>query len=518
MFAFINLIVLISGVNGARILGIIPSPCYSHQAAFHQLWRELSLRGHQVTTITTHPLCDPTLTNLTEIDPTQFFENGTDLNVPRIVMATQVNIALGFREYFEQMADIMDKQFSCPPVKRLIDDPDAKFDLVMGEYFFGGVFAFAKRFGCPSIGIISLDGLSYQYTQAGSLSHSTSFPDYLVATGEPLTFSERVLSFLYALGIDLYVRQYNEIMQQRVVDKHFGRNYASVYEIFRNISSLFLNANSILHQIRPLVPGIIHLRGEFHRSPSKPLPKDLQAILDSAYNGIIYFSFGSNVKFEYLPPKLIEALSGTFAELPYTVLWKHELGFVRNKSDNVIVSKWLPQQDILRHPNIKLFITQGGLQSMDEAIYEHVPMIGIPFFGDQPYNVKKMVSKGFGLELDHRNLEKEELKATILEVINNPKYRNTIKELAELAQDQPMTGIEKAVWWTEYVIRHKGAKHLRSPLLDIPWYQYLLLDVIGVLVLSTLVIVCLVYFLIRKLVRFVKSRFLKKSVFREKKD
>uniref|UniRef100_A0A1Y1NHP0 Glucuronosyltransferase n=1 Tax=Photinus pyralis TaxID=7054 RepID=A0A1Y1NHP0_PHOPY len=124
-------------------------------------------------------------------------------------------------------------------------------------------------------------------------------------------------------------------------------------------------------------------------------------------------------------------------------------------------------------------------------------MIGIPFYGDQPYNVRRMVSKGFGLELDHRTLDKETLKAAILEVANNPKYRNTLKRLAQLAQDQPMTGIEKAVWWTEYVIRHRGAKHLRSPLLDMPWYQYLLLDVIGVLLLAVLLILYVVYLIIR---------------------
>jgi glucuronosyltransferase len=62
-------------------------------------------------------------------------------------------------------------------------------------------------------------------------------------------------------------------------------------------------------------------------------------------------------------------------------------------------------------------------------------------------------------------------------------------------RDQPRTPLEQAVYWTEYVIRHKGAPHLRSAVVDLAWYQYFLLDVIAVLALaavSTLLIMCFV--------------------------
>lgn len=60
-----------------------------------------------------------------------------------------------------------------------------------------------------------------------------------------------------------------------------------------------------------------------------------------------------------------------------------------------------------------------------------------------------------------------------------------------------MTGLERAIWWSEYVIRHKGAKRLKSPTLDLPWHQFLLLDVIGALILIILIIFSLIYKLYR---------------------
>ena len=63
------------------------------------------------------------------------------------------------------------------------------------------------------------------------------------------------------------------------------------------------------------------------------------------------------------------------------------------------------------------------------------------------------------------------------------RYRENPQRLSRIYRDQPQTPLEQAVYRMEYVIRHNGAPHLRSGALDVTWYQYLLLDVIAVLVL-----------------------------------
>lgn len=75
----------------------------------------------------------------------------------------------------------------------------------------------------------------------------------------------------------------------------------------------------------------------------------------------------------------------------------------------------------LGHPNIKLFITQGGWQSLEEALYSKVPILGMPIYADQFFNVKQSVHRGLGLSIDYKSFSKLELLNKILEVAENPK-------------------------------------------------------------------------------------------------
>lgn len=59
---------------------------------------------------------------------------------------------------------------------------------------------------------------------------------------------------------------------------------------------------------------------------------------------------------------------------------------------------------------------------MEESIYSEVPLVVIPFFGDQEQNAKLMKSKGIAVIVEVRPyLDKDKLKTAILEVITNPK-------------------------------------------------------------------------------------------------
>jgi glucuronosyltransferase len=93
-------------------------------------------------------------------------------------------------------------------------------------------------------------------------------------------------------------------------------------------------------------------------------------------------------------------------------------------------------------------------------------------------------------------------------IFNNfcPRYRENAQRLSQIFLDQPLTPLEQAVFWTEYVIRHKGAPQMRSAVLDLSWYQYFLLDVIAVLALAAGSLLLTVFLVVRAVLRKVLGR------------
>lgn len=81
------------------------------------------------------------------------------------------------------------------------------------------------------------------------------------------------------------------------------------------------------------------------------------------------------------------------------------------------------------------------------------------------------------------------------------------KNASEIFKDRPMSPAELVVYWTEYVIRYKGAPHLKSHSFNLTWYQYFLLDVISIV----LIFVSVVLFLYYKLLKFIYKTVIKYS-------
>jgi hypothetical protein len=107
----------------------------------------------------------------------------------------------------------------------------------------------------------------------------------------------------------------------------------------------------------------IHLNIDFGENCFNKYPlkfKNANYVLDQFVNQVI------------LIQNIAEVFRKTFESLEYRVLWKYEGKFVESTNQNLMVEKckWFdfPQEDIIAHPNVKVFINHGGFLSLQESI------------------------------------------------------------------------------------------------------------------------------------------------------
>lgn len=177
-------------------------------------------------------------------------------------------------------------------------------------------------------------------------------------------------------------------VQRKLFKKYFPKSRKSFDELFKSSALIFTNVHVTSLSARPYLPNIIEIGG-IHVEKAKELPENIQKYLDEADEGAILFSMGSVIQAHKWQVEKREAFVQAFKKLKQRVIWKYENETLPNKPDNVMISPWVPQRDILAHKNVKLFITHGGYLGTTEATYEGVPALGIAVYADQ------MVNKSF---------------------------------------------------------------------------------------------------------------------------
>lgn len=80
------------------------------------------------------------------------------------------------------------------------------------------------------------------------------------------------------------------------------------------------------------------------------------------------------------------------------------------------------------------------------------------------------------------------------------RYAKKIKLLSDRYRDQPLTPLETAIYWTEYVARHQGAPHLHSAGLDLNFFAYHSLDVFAAYFVGLYLVWRLIKLLFRRIV------------------
>ena len=76
-----------------------------------------------------------------------------------------------------------------------------------------------------------------------------------------------------------------------------------------------------------------------------------------------------------------------------------------------------------------------------------------------------------------------------------------MKLVSSYFRDQPETPKERGVFWAEYVMRHKGAHHMRSAARQLNFFQYYCLDVFAIISALLGILFAILFYSIRRVCR-----------------
>lgn len=464
---------------------------------YDHVWSTLAQRGHTVEIYSAFPP-KQNLTNLkhVELKTPKFVEMLKGFNAGDLPGSTSfIKEIMGTYIVWLMGMGALEESYQTQTFQTLMAS-DKKFDLVLTETFFAmeSSVALGHRFNAATIALCTfgpaLDAMHF----FGNPNLPSFMPDFRFAHPDRMSFVERLKNFYLVVFTKSMEYFYYHPKQQALVDKYFGSNYPSLQDMMTNMSATLLYTNHAMAWPAPMVPNMIPVGGIHLKKPGK-LPQDLQKLADDAKNGFIYMSFGSNIDSSKLYDYQKQRFIDIFKKINLPIFWKMEIDLSKDTiintktlPKNVIVRKWYPQTDILAHPNIRLFVSHGGISSIMEATSIGVPILGVPFFGDQPYNLKLVETRGCGLSESFSDLSADSFAQKMHTILKDPKFKENSLKWSRISNDNLATPLDTAVYWVEYVLRHKGAHHLSAASRYMSWYQLYCLDLIAFM-LATLYIV-----------------------------
>ncbi|XP_055918385.1 UDP-glycosyltransferase UGT5-like [Eupeodes corollae] len=493
----LSIIYLSSTTFASNILCLFTSTGQSHLIIHMAIARTLADRGHNVTVVTTLPLKDlnPKYNHI-YLPPEE--DDISNYRKMLSTVATGTNwwqsTKLLFMANVERVR-MQDGAIRNPRFQELLNNPGNHFDLlILGIVFNNYQIGVAAHFKCPIIlswinqpprSLLAYVGSPWSVSSVG-----------LFGSSNMLNFKDRLKNFLNA-GLIMAIEEFSEYKMAQYYEDHFSaERYPSFDDMNKNISLVFGASHFSEGRIRPLTPGFVEIGGIQVKEAPETLPKDIEEFLKTAKDGFILFSLGTNIKSKDISANATTAMFKVLSQSKYKIIWKWDSADLPGESPNIMFKKWLPQDDLLAHPKLKLFITHGGKGSLVEAQYHGVPMLTIPMYGDQPANAQEMAGMGYGLIVNHRNVTEQSFRRDFYEVLENPVYLGAISSFSKIYRDRPLTPRQSVIYWTEYVIRHHGAKHMQSPAVHMNLWQKNSLDVIAFLV----TVLYLGYWILRRVI------------------
>ncbi|XP_047106804.1 UDP-glucosyltransferase 2-like [Schistocerca piceifrons] len=384
-FAF-SLLAVVRASSAAKILVIAPTPTISHQLPFHILSKALLWRGYRVTILMTHSM-KISHENYTEIDLSVAYRPiRGDYDFVKIYEEPPIksmNIMQGIVGY---SAEVQPNETSVQSFIRSGEPYDLE---ILEGFIYVCYYGLIHKMGSPPVvKLLTLTAPSSVYYNFGSAINPAFMPDMWLGYSDRMNFWQRLYNTYFYLRL-MHMWFCKEMpFQEALMRKHFGPDPPSVYEADRNVSLLITTNHFVMEYPHPHLPNIIDITGIHVATEQKPLSKPLSI----------------SIKEQEDLSKDLRPLATYFIMLP------------KEKDNNRINNV-----QYVFGTRISSKCATLHYSRLNKATYHAIPLLAIPFFGDQAHNAAKVRQSGTGVWLEYSDVTNDTLLRDIRTVVHDSK-------------------------------------------------------------------------------------------------
>ncbi|GMS92413.1 hypothetical protein PENTCL1PPCAC_14588, partial [Pristionchus entomophagus] len=384
-----------------------------------------------------------------------------------------------------------------------------KFDVFIAENFEMCGVAYSHLLNAKSL-----------ITVAAAYPFSYMFEEF----GIPLALSNNPSAFISHLDVhSMWSRLKNiyanwlmhALMYPRrsLVSFSFSQERGSESRLVQQISShsayTLVNAEPLIDFATPTLNRVVSVGGIGAKIP-KALDEKWNNILSIRPKNIL-ISFGSNVKAANLPENIKNSIATVIGRFPdITFIWKYEelndlfANETTSAHPNLVLTAWMPQNDLLNDDRVSVFVTHGGMGSTLEMALRGKPGVFVPLFGDQPRNAGMMEFNGLGKVLDKFDLhDSDKVEVVIREVLTNENYAENARKVSAKLSKKPFGARALLIKTVEFAAEFGPSKALRPQSYDMNTIEYHNIDIalLAIFVLFSLV------FAVKRLAMWILSKY-----------
>lgn len=172
----------------------------------------------------------------------------------------------------------------------------------------------------------------------GNVAPYSIVPHIFLSFTDHMSLLQRVLNTAFSIMDDTLMNIFLYPVQKEIYDTQFPDPKPSFEERMKHgVSLVLLNSHFSLSFPRPLLPNLIEVGGMHIKKSSDPLPADFLKFIESAKEGVVYFSMGGNLKPSKMGQNEKDAIITGLSKLKQKVIWKWDDESVDVDKDKFLV-------------------------------------------------------------------------------------------------------------------------------------------------------------------------------------